>query len=526
LKSSYQRRIEQIKNFLSEKLPQDQERASKIELNKRVEKADNFSDLMDIDTEFNKDEGTAMQMKYGSQYKFGGSLPQHGLLGNIGQGAGQVLNNVGSAVGNAVGNAATTAGNAVSNVGGAIGDNAVGNVVSGVGSGITNAGVATGDIISGTTGQFGDGEGFGTNMLQAGQSAFNTGQEYLQNADFNPLAEGQQNPFAQDDTSGGSANVNHLWGQGNLNAQPGGGMKMVHDAFYRYGGKLPQHAYDWNVGSGNYVAPDPTGGMSTVNPNGDTVVTPGAEPERANWENAANQGLGFLGNLFKGTGNGVGQAAENMGEISPMLYNAMVMNQPSSYMWNPIGYNPNENYLYDILNQQEGDTAMARQNLLTPQYWDPSGALKEVDTGYDNMKDSLDYYSDAGAGINAQMLMDANQIDDRMGVVKDYAERNMAESGPKAAAQAYASASNLYDPIFGKLQQLGSERANADLMAWDWNNKVDSARNLLGKQLVEDTSEYAQGRGRDRMLGNALDMGGAFYGYDPYQGIMFNDQMG
>ena len=49
LKSSYQRRIEQIKNFLSEKLPQDQERASKVELNKRVEKADNFSDLMDID---------------------------------------------------------------------------------------------------------------------------------------------------------------------------------------------------------------------------------------------------------------------------------------------------------------------------------------------------------------------------------------------------------------------------------------------------------------------------------------------
>ena len=68
--------------------------------------------------------------------------------------------------------------------------------------------------------------------------------------------------------------------------------------------------------------------MSTVNPNGETVVTPGAGPEKANWENAANQGLGFLGNLFKGSG--IGQAAENMGEMSPMLYNAMMMNPPRS----------------------------------------------------------------------------------------------------------------------------------------------------------------------------------------------------
>ena len=248
LQLNFKQRIEKIKNFLQNKLPEDQKASAESIRKDAIEDAGTYQELKDIEVAHNMSEGDAVQEKYG------GSLAQSGY-GNQGlyqNGWGQALTGAVNAVGGAVGN---TLSNTTSNISDTI--SAVGNTAT--------------DVWDAGTSGAGSGNGLGANIVAGGQAIANT--------DLNPFIEGDQtmqngidnvglgnnwssNPYNPNNTNGGGGagpdtdpdtetppdavpQQNSMWSGGvNNQQQTGGGYKLMHDAYYGHGGHLQQHGYE------------------------------------------------------------------------------------------------------------------------------------------------------------------------------------------------------------------------------------------------------------------------------------------
>jgi len=255
LQLNFKQRIAKIKDFLQNKLPIDQKASAEALKKDAIENATSGKDLKDIEVAHNMGPGEAAQEKYGGELIPPRSNPEETddeytetddeysfeeeEYANEQGGYGLLQNGWGSNsfqdIGNALNQAATWGGEQI-NAGGAAIGNALGGTV--------------GNAVSAATSSFGDGEGLVNNLQQSGQN--------LQNVDYSGL-----NPFLNNGQGGGQGdgntppvdptqedgtnpvNVNSQWSSGvnNNSKNAGGGYKLMHDAYYGHGGRLPQHGY-------------------------------------------------------------------------------------------------------------------------------------------------------------------------------------------------------------------------------------------------------------------------------------------
>jgi hypothetical protein len=459
LRQGYQKRIQDIKSFMENRLTQAQDTEAARIKEKSIAEAKTLDDIVNIAADHNDDAGVILQQKMGGtvmpQYKCGGRLTRHGVLGNIANSVGQVISDpIGttqSMVQNAASNPASTA------VGGAIG----GGAGTAIGAGI---GTLLGGPIGTIAGSLAGGH-IGTNLgLQQGGQGWDA-----------------LNPFAS--TSGGAPTpADQGPGQQQLPPPPppgmGGGMpgyKMVHDAYYKNGGRMSRYATEGEVEGGNNWW------------------------DKVPWDKVAGA-----------TGNMMTQGSSMM----PMMQNQMLLNQPNAWMWNPIGP---ADYLYSDLNLMRDKAGEISALADIPEYYSPAGALLDLDKTYGDLDKATEDLTGQEKYL-AQMNLLGDKADRRGATIRHYGELTNQANSPTARMQKKLMALNPFQQLFANAFNLNNTERQAQLGAWDWNNRVDAMRDAIGSQLAQDTSEYAQGNRNDIMMGNALDMG-MFYNYNPMSGI-------
>jgi hypothetical protein len=526
LRVNYQKRINDILAFLNGPLVEDQKQSAEAMKQKKLAEAKSAQDLEDIEGEFNMGEGEAFIQKLGGimpQYKCGGKLTRHGVLGNIANSVGQVISDpIGttqSMVQNAASNPASTA------VGGAIG----GGAGTAIGAGI---GTLLGGPIGTIAGSLAGGH-IGTNLgLQQGGQGWDA-----------------LNPFAS--TSGGAPTpADQGPGQQQLPPPPppgmGGGMpgyKMVHDAYYKNGGRLSRHQTDpfmEVVDTSNAVNPvmlqldsipynfNPT--MPVFNPNiySNAAGTPTTlQPTNLNPDGSiptdpkpTTSGFDWGAIPWNSIGGAAGQMMTNQMATAPMQANAALLAGPREYIYNPF-YNAEEANLIRMENMMMDNYRNMMDLATMEEYYSPSRALDENRALKEDMIRASEDLSGAEKLLYQDKVM-GDAIDRATDIVADYTELNKMANSPSARLSKLGSVAPFLDAIYGRTGERGAGRTAADLQAWMWNNQVENAVDNLKMQQAENIAEYGQGLMNDQYLSSALNMGGGYWGFTPGMGMGWN----
>ena len=326
-----------------------------------------------------------------------------------------------------------------------------------------------------------------------------------------------------------------MYNQQNNPEKRGGVAGLLSGNRKEYGGNLSRHQYGHNLPEKEVVdglppeiinptgTPQVTGPgfnptFPAFNPNYSNFIMPTntvVEPPNDNgWAGASDWANEFPWLQAGGVAN---DYVTDKQIQAPLRENARQLQDPRGYIWNPF-YNSEETNMINMENDMRSNYDEMYDLAREEEYYSPSRALDENRFNTDRANKA----SEDLVGVEGLLYKDRNNnagMDRATDIVGDYTELNRQANSPGAQLAKIQSTAPYLDALYGKTAGRGAARTMADMQAFDWNSKVDANTQNIRNELAQGTATYAQGNRNNQYMGDALSMGGAYWGFQPGVGM-------
>ena len=310
-----------------------------------------------------------------------------------------------------------------------------------------------------------------------------------------------------------------LWNQMNEPEKRGGVAGWLTGNRKEYGGNLSRHQYDPNVGYTTFSQFNNSSGLQMPTSNWQSEPTIAEEPpvEPPNDNGWAGPGDWINEFPWQQAGGVANDYVTNQQIQAPLRENAMQLQGPRGYIWNPF-YNSEESNMINMENDMRSNYDEMYDLAREEEYYSPSRALDQNRFNTDRaIKASEDL-----VGIDKLLYQDrtnAAGMDRDTDIIGDFTDLNKQANSPGADLAKIQSTVPYLDALYAKTAGRGAARTMADMQAFDWNSRVDKATQDVRNELAQGTATYAQGNRNNQYMGDALSMGGAYWGFQPGVGM-------